>query len=413
MNIRVRTFLLLWLTAHCASSAVYYVDRAAGSDKQDGLTPSTAWQSLGRIAGSPLGAGDYVLLHRGQSWAEPLLVTISGFADAPVTFGAYASGPRPIIDGTGLQLSGDALVMVLGAANIVLAGLDIRNSSLHGLSVNGCYRVVLRDLSVSNNRRHGIILWNSNSASIEATEVTNNGLDTSSSWDGVRIDGGTTAMSDFTVRNCLIHGNIGGEGWNSDNGIFLGHTGTNPPTLQRVRITGNEVWSNGNPDQNQAGRGITGTFQGDVALTGNYIHQNASAGVYLGDYGLSIDITISKNLFYNNALRQFGGTTEESAQASRNTILVDDPSIVAMGAEVGGSGPWSLTNNTFYYSTSTTGTWRGFIGLNDASQQQVFSSDWNLFYSAGPQRWKLSDGIAIGFQQWQAAGFDPHSVNPQ
>jgi hypothetical protein len=84
-----------------------------------------------------------------------------------------------------------------------------------------------------------------------------------------------------------------------------------------------------------------------------------------------------------------------------------------MGAEIGGAGTWSLLNNVFIYTTPTSDQYRGFIRINDAAQDANLVSNYNLFYSAGPQRWIRSNGAILNFAQWQWAGYDGNSVNPR
>ena len=186
------------------------------------------------------------------------------------------------------------------------------------------------------------------------------------------------------------------------------------PEIRDVAIIGNDVHRNGNPDQNQAGRGITGTFHGDITISSNFVHQNASAGIYLGDSsGTRLDIAILRNVFYNNALRQFGGFTETKGLADGNLLVVDDPQLTAMGAEVGGLGPWEISSNTFWYTTESSDTFRSFIKINNAEQESLLRSDRNLFYSNGPRRWRRADDTILDFSQWQAAGFDSNSSSPR
>jgi hypothetical protein len=179
-------------------------------------------------------------------------------------------------------------------------------------------------------------------------------------------------------------------------------------------ITGNDIYDNGNKQQNQMGRGITGAFTGDITITRNNIRANASAGAYIGMPGQNIRIVFSHNQFRNNALRQFGGFTAGSANCFDNTIVVDDSSITGMGVEVGGTGPWVLTNNTFLYKASTDDMYRGYVTLNDAAQDAVFQGGNNLFYSVpgSPERWRRSDGTPLKFTDWQNAGYDATSINP-
>jgi hypothetical protein len=79
-----------------AAGQTYFVDSAAGSDANDGLSASAAWKTLARTSKGTLAAGSSVLLKRGGWWREQL-VPASGAQGAPVTYGAYGSGPKPRI----------------------------------------------------------------------------------------------------------------------------------------------------------------------------------------------------------------------------------------------------------------------------------------------------------------------------
>ena len=152
------------------------------------------------------------------------------------------------------------------------------------LNINNCARISIRNFTVSSNQQNGMLVYNCNSVTIETSEISGNSLNTTFSYEvAFRLDGSGGAISGFVVRGCYIHNNIGGEGWNSANGIFIGHTGGALPVLQGVQITGNDLAFNGNPDQNQAGRNLTGTFLGRRLGHQQYtIHDSASAGIYPG-----------------------------------------------------------------------------------------------------------------------------------
>jgi hypothetical protein len=395
-----------------SSAAVYYVDSASGSDFQSGLSASSAWSTLSRAALATLAPGDYLLLKRGSVWHEPLVVSWSGAPDLPINIGGYGSGASPLIDGSTLGSRATDLLSFGGKTDVVIDGIQLRNGPMDGLNINNCARITLRNLIVAANRQFGLLVYNCSAVIIENSEITGNSLDTTASWDGVRLDGSGGELSGFVVRGCYIHNNIGGDGWNSSNGIFLGHTGGTMPVLRGVQITGNELAFNGNTNSNQTGRGLTGTFTGDVLVSNNYIHDSSSAGIYLGDEGVNVTITLVQNIFYNNALRQFGGFTTAQARAFHNAVFVDNATLTAMGAEVGGTGVWQITNNSFFYQTASADTFRGFIRINDAAQDKNLTSDCNLFYSPSPDRWKRSDGITLTFPQWMSYGFDLNGKNP-
>jgi hypothetical protein len=408
-----RNTLLLALCP-AAWCTTYYIDSTNGLDSNSGTAPAAAWQTLAMIRQASLNPGDFVLLKRGGVWHDRLRITASGTQGAPITFGAYGSGNRPAIDGQGITIPAQSgLVSLSNQSWVTIEGLEVRYSARDGISPYQTNNLVIRDCVVHDNQFNGILSYSGNSLVITNSEFYANSLDTTTSYDGIAIDGSGPAQSNFVISNSRIHDNVGGEGWNGANGIYLGHTGTNIPTLQNITITGNEIYHNGNPDQNQAGRGLSGSFNGDVTVTKNNIHHNASAGLYLGDTGLVITINITENIFVDNALRQFGGLTDGSALATQNFIFVDDPSITAMGVEIGGNGPWVLLNNVFTYTTPTNDIYRGFIRVNNPAQDGLLQSDYNVFYSAGPNRWKMSDGTPLSFSLWRASGFDAHSANPK
>ena len=405
---------ILLLAAAPVWSTVYYVDNVNGADGNAGTTATAAWQTLSRVSQSNLNPGDFVLLRRGQVWHEQLIIPASGTPDQPITFGAFGRGSgAPVIDGAGVTVQAQqGLVNADKQSNLVIQDLEIRFSSRDGILPYQSNNLAVRNCTVHDNQFNGVLVYDGNNIVIDGSTFYNNSLDLSASYAGIAIDGAGFAMQNVTVSNNSIHDNIGGEGWLGANGINLGHTGPNIPTITNVLITGNDIFGNGNPDQNQAGRGISASFNGDVAVIKNRVYQNASAGVYLGDIGLTLAIVISQNTFRNNALRQFGGITNGSGLAQQNLVYVDDPTITGMGAEIGGNGPWTIQNNVFCFFTPTTDQFRGFIRINDPVQDGLLQSNNNEFYSAGPNRFKRSDGVTLSFQRWQSFGYDPNSVNP-
>lgn len=73
-----------------ATGTIYYVSND-GDDKNDGLTPETAWATLNKVNSAPLNSGDAVLFNRGDGWRGYL------FAKSGITYGAYGEGLKPVI----------------------------------------------------------------------------------------------------------------------------------------------------------------------------------------------------------------------------------------------------------------------------------------------------------------------------
>ncbi|MGM9624695.1 MAG: hypothetical protein ACI3XM_03195 [Eubacteriales bacterium] len=82
--------------------AIYYIDSAAGSDRNDGLSPETPKRNDTAVTPAP---GDSILYRRGRI-IRGILHTTAGTDDAPITYGAYGScdddgfGDKPIICGS-------------------------------------------------------------------------------------------------------------------------------------------------------------------------------------------------------------------------------------------------------------------------------------------------------------------------
>ncbi len=88
-----------------ASAATYYVDAAGGNDSNNGLSTSTAWKTVSKVNSSKFLPGETVLFKCGGNWREQLTVPSSGSAGNPITFGAYGTGAKPIINGSDVLTS--------------------------------------------------------------------------------------------------------------------------------------------------------------------------------------------------------------------------------------------------------------------------------------------------------------------
>ena len=82
------------------SQSVYYIDASNGNDSNSGLSELSPWKTIHRINNYLFGPGDKILFKRGEVWREILNVTSGGFPGNPITYGAYGSGPKPMILGS-------------------------------------------------------------------------------------------------------------------------------------------------------------------------------------------------------------------------------------------------------------------------------------------------------------------------
>jgi hypothetical protein len=81
-----------------AEAAVYHVANT-GADGQDGQSPERAWRTLTRVNAADLKPGDRVLFHRGDTWRGQLLPK-NGSPESPITYGAFGTGPKPLLLGS-------------------------------------------------------------------------------------------------------------------------------------------------------------------------------------------------------------------------------------------------------------------------------------------------------------------------
>ncbi len=118
-----------------AGGTTYYVSRSGGSDSHDGRSPETAFQTIAKVNALALQPGDRVLFKCGDVWrAEQLVLSRSGTAAAPITFGSYPEGcsNQPVLSGA-RPITGWSL----HSANIYVATLP---ASQFPLGINQLFR---------------------------------------------------------------------------------------------------------------------------------------------------------------------------------------------------------------------------------------------------------------------------------
>jgi len=97
----------------------YYIDSVDGNDSNDGLTPSTAWESHTKINSLELQSGDTVRFKRGSQFSGPIVIDESGTAANPILLTAYGQGSAPRftnpndldMNGNCIRISGDYIIV--------------------------------------------------------------------------------------------------------------------------------------------------------------------------------------------------------------------------------------------------------------------------------------------------------------
>lgn len=92
----------VWSSAPAWGAGTTYYVANAGSDSYNGLTPGTAFKTIGKVNSLTLQPGDKVLFKCGDTWrATMLVIKWSGATGNPITFGSYPEGcaNKPILSG--------------------------------------------------------------------------------------------------------------------------------------------------------------------------------------------------------------------------------------------------------------------------------------------------------------------------
>jgi len=96
---KVSITILLFLCLLQNSFATNYYLSNSGNDSNTGTSAAFAWQTLSKLNSTKLTPGDSVLFNRGDVFYGGIIAATSGIAGAPITYGAYGAGAKPVITG--------------------------------------------------------------------------------------------------------------------------------------------------------------------------------------------------------------------------------------------------------------------------------------------------------------------------
>jgi uncharacterized protein DUF1565 len=417
----------------------YYVS-VSGSDTNTG-TLAAPWRHI-QYALDRVVAGSTVHVLNGV-YNEKVTFPRSGTSGNYIVLQNYA-GHAPIIDGTGLPISGETgLVTIENKQYVKLIGFEIRNLKAggassafpQGISVrgNGAFIEIrnnkVHDIENSCRRcgAHGIAVYGRDpNASIhdliiDGNEVYNGQF----GWSESMVLNGNVEF--FTVSNNIVHDN--------DNiGIdFIGFEGENPnPAVDRARdgiVTGNLVYninSYGNPaygNERSAGGiyvdggtrilvernkvhdsniGIelasehSGRNTSYITLRNNFFYNNTQAGIAMGGYdtkrGSTENCVIVNNTLYNNFTQGDWGAELYIQFDTRNNIIKNN--VISANVFRRYIESWSavMTGNVVNYNlyfasgggTAGTWIWKGVTYSTFAAYQAGSGNDANGLVGTDP-----------------------------
>lgn len=320
---------------------VYYVS-ISGSDSNPG-SQAAPWRHI-QYAVDKVGPGSTVYVMTGV-YNETVTFHKSGSASGGyITLQNYL-GNTPVIDGTGIAISGETgLIVVENRAYIKVIGFEVRNLKAGGVSAafpagiwirgNGAFleirNNVVHDIENSCSRcgAHGIAVYGRDpNASIHDIIIDGNQVYNGKfGWSESMVLNGN--VEKFTVSNNIVHDN--------DNiGIdFIGYEGENPnPAVDRARdgsVVGNLVYninSYGNPayGNERSADGIYVDGGTRIIIERNVIH-DTNLGIELASEHAGKDtsyITVRNNFVFNNTQAgiAFGGYDRRRGSTQYCTIV--------------------------------------------------------------------------------------------
>jgi len=203
----------------CSGSptGAYYLDSAAGSDSNDGMSAATAWKTLAKLNGVTFQPGNKICLKAGGSWIGQLAPKGSGTSAAPIVIDEYGSGAKPLLAAG----SADAdTVYLLNQQYWEINDLEVTNKKssvgdYRGISINGQNGGTLNHIYIRNCFVHdvtGEVMWIGGSTSDNAPGITfQAGWDASKHTGGIVFDiqAGTgtavkTKFNDARVENNVV-----------------------------------------------------------------------------------------------------------------------------------------------------------------------------------------------------------------
>jgi hypothetical protein len=277
---------------HVANATTYYVD-PAGSDSNDGISPSTPFRTITHAYGLTV-AGDAINVAPGTYGKDDqtpdwgLHLNHNGTATKPITLtstvrlGAVIDGENYSNRVVGIHLDGNYNV---------LDGFEIKNGFNGGIYVAGSHNVITRNLIHDNGTtdpgntsgQYGVFSHQStNDNTYNTNDIHDNGRSGSNLDHGMYLCGDNELVTNNivtgnaanglqvagyrTVSNMKIYNNV--FAYNGSNGIILWQT------IRGIGIKNNILYQNGH-----AGIGSWAARGGGVVVDHNLVYGNAQ-----GDY---------------------------------------------------------------------------------------------------------------------------------
>jgi parallel beta-helix repeat protein len=275
---------------------------AVGNNANSGKSPGAPMASIEAVLNDyPLVAGDTIYVDNGT-------YTLFHNIDIPVAdSGVIIQGPS--VSGTSAVLnrnstgSNDYVFYLLPAVqNITLADLSITgayfgiNSPLIEGTTTLTSGITVENDQIYSNANHGIDTGFTNNWTITGNVIHDNG------FDGINLQSGTGTITNNTIYN------------ESGDGIFFSTPVSGVPANL---VSGNTVYGNG-----------SGIYVDGVTVTGNFVHDNTSMGIYADTYSV-----VTGNTVWRQTATNAVGIEASNATVADNAVFGNYNGVLVNGGE--------------------------------------------------------------------------------
>jgi hypothetical protein len=364
------------------SGASFYVSKSGSNSNSGSFT--APWLTI-QHAASTVTAGATVYVESGV-YNESVTLSASGTASNYITLENYP-GQAPIIDGTGLAVSGtQGLINIVNQSYVTVNGFEIRNYTTSsatptpaGIWVTGSGTGVqllnnlvhnITTTSEKNGNAFGIAVYGTSSTPITQIVISGNQLYNMKTGNSetMNVDGNVTY---FTISNNIVHDN--------DN------IGIDAIGFEKVGPTGNDQAKYGEISGNTIYNisGINNAGEGN---------QYDADGIYCDGCAYTI---IERNTVYNCDLNMEAASEHSGHNASyvtiRNNLFYNANSVgVSIGgysSRVGGSDHIVVVNNSLY-NNNTKNQGAEFQIQYHSTANNIFEN--NIVYAGSENVWIYS-----------------------
>ncbi|CAM3011901.1 right-handed parallel beta-helix repeat-containing protein [Rariglobus hedericola] len=432
-SLRFPAFILLAvLCAHSLGAATYVVS-PSGKNTAAG-TLAAPWKTLAHAA-TKARPGDTVEVRTGI-YAERLLLTRSGTAQAPIIFRAR-SGETPVIDGA--KLSTDSgwlpLFWLQGVSHVTIQGFELRNYYTAqknrvpiGILINGSgtgvrllnnhiHHLGTTYTGANGGDAHGIAIYGDENTPIRDLVIRGNRLHhlKLGSSEALVLNGNVTGflVESNTVRAC---NNIGIDA--------IGHEDTCPDPAQDAARNGiirlNTVYginSYGNPayGKNHSAGGIYVDGGRDILIEQNTVY-DCDIGIELASEhaGESTSgVTVRKNLIHHNRIGGLFMGGYDTKRGRTEDCLIEENTFVENDTLRYGNGEiqlqFDVRDTIIQKNLIVTNTQSLVIG-NSYTQNTGTTVDYTTLYTPAKPRWQWKNKSYSGLSAWRTASKqDTHS----